>query len=128
MVPFMEKIHALVIDDDEMLATFFATAFEDVDYDVHVVHDGQEALDYLKKHTPNVIVLDLQLPHISGEQLLSFIRSEARLKNSWVFATSIEGTRVGFLDDQADMVLTKPVSYRQVVHLAERVKSRFTIA
>jgi hypothetical protein len=53
--------------------------------------------------------------------LLSFIREDARFEHTWVFVTSIEGTRVSYLHEQADIVLTKPVAYQQVVQLAERV-------
>lgn len=118
----MTKPEALIVDDDEMLATFFAAAFEDVGYEVCIVHDGQQALTHLDDHIPDVVVLDLQLPHISGEQLLKFIKSESRFENTWVFVTSIEGTRVGYLHEQADIVLTKPVTYQQVVQLATRVQ------
>lgn len=117
----MEKPQALIIDDDEMLATFFASAFEDADYETSIVYDGQKALSYLDDHVPNVVVLDLHLPHVSGEKLLSHIREDVRFKDTWVFVTSIEGTRVSYLHEQADIVLTKPVAYQQVVQLAERV-------
>lgn len=123
----MKKPQALIIDDDEMLATFFSSAFEDADYDVHAIHDGQEALTYLGEHVPNVIVLDLRLPHISGEQLLTFVRGDNRFKDTWIFATSIEGTRVSYLHDKADIILTKPVAYQQVVELAERVHPRLNL-
>jgi len=116
----MQKPQALIIDDDEMLATFFASAFEDAEYEVCTIYDGQQALIYLDDHVPHVIVIDLQLPHISGEQLLSFIRGQSRFEHTWVFVTSIEGTRVSYLHNQADIVLTKPVAYQQVVQLAER--------
>ncbi len=117
----MEKPQALIIDDDEMLATFFASAFEDADYEVCTVYDGQKAQTYLNDHIPHVVVLDLQLPHVSGEELLMFIRSDGRFEHTWVFVTSIEGTRASYLHEQADIVLTKPVAYQQVVQLAERV-------
>ena len=118
----MLKPQALIVDDDEMLATFFTAAFVDVGYEVHTIHDGQDALLHLAQHAPHVIVLDLQLPHVSGEQLLIFIKSQARFEKTWVFATSVEGTRAGYLHEQADFVLTKPVSYQQVVQLAARVQ------
>ena len=124
----MKKPLALIVDDDEMLATFFATAFEDAQYDVHAVHDGQQALAYLDSHVPNVIVLDLMLPHVSGEELLTFVRGEARFKDTWVFATSIEGRRVAYLHKKADILLTKPVAYHQVVQLAERVYPKLKLS
>jgi two-component system cell cycle response regulator DivK len=116
------KPRALIVDDDEMLATFFTAAFVDSGYEVHTVHDGQEALAYLGTETPHAVLLDLQLPHVSGEQLLKFIKSNSRFEHTWVFATSVEGTRAGFLQELADFVLTKPVSYQQVVQLAARVQ------
>jgi two-component system response regulator VicR len=119
----MMKFKALIVDDDEMLATFFTAAFSDVGYDVHTVHDGQAALLHLEEETPHVVLLDLQLPHVSGEQLLKFIKGKERFADTWIFVTSIEGTRVGYLHQQADFVLTKPVTYQQVVQLASRVKS-----
>lgn len=118
----MIKPQALIVDDDEMLATFFAAAFENVGYEVYTVHDGQDALSYLKSESPHVVLLDLQLPHVSGEELLKFMKSEIRFEHTWIFATSVEGTRAGFLQEQADFVLTKPVSYQQVVQLATRVQ------
>ena len=118
----MIKPKALIVDDDEMLATFFTAAFEDSGYDVHTVHDGQESLAYLETETPHAVLLDLQLPHVSGEELLKFMKSELRFESTWVFATSVEGTRAGFLQEQADFVLTKPVTYQQVVQLAARVQ------
>jgi DNA-binding response OmpR family regulator len=123
----MKKPLALIVDDDEMLATFFASAFEDAAYDVHTVHDGQQALTYLDTHVPNVVVLDLMLPFVPGELLLSFIRGEPRFEHTWVFATSIEGTRVGYLHEKADIILTKPVAYQQVVKLAERVYAKLKL-
>ncbi len=120
----MEKPQALIIDDDEMLANFFAAAFEDSGYDVYTVFDGQQAQQHLADQVPNVVVLDLKLPDITGEQLLSFLRGDARFKNTWIFATSVEATRVSFLQEKADLILTKPVTYQQVLHLAERVYSK----
>lgn len=120
----MEKPVALIIDDDEMLATFFASAFEDAEYETHIVHDGQQALAYLNEHVPKAVVLDLQLPYVSGEELLTFIKSKSRFENTWIFATSIEGTRVSFLHEKADIVLTKPVAYQQVVQLAARLQPK----
>lgn len=118
----MTQPKALIVDDDEMLATFFTAAFEDVGYEVLTVHDGQAALSYLEAETPHVVLLDLQLPHVSGEQLLKFIKGKERFANTWVFVTSIEGTRAGYLHEQADIVLTKPVEYQQIMQLAARVQ------
>ena len=118
----MTKPLALVVEDNEMLASFFTTTFEDTGYAVTAAQTGAEAFAYLENHIPLVALLDLNLPDVSGEGILSFIRSQQRFASTWVLAASVEGTRVGFLEQQADFVLTKPVSYRQLSQMIERLK------
>lgn len=121
----MEKPVALVIEDDEMLATFFATTFEDAGYDVMSIHDGGQAMSYLRDSVPTIILCDLQLPDVPGEVILSYIRSQTKFADTRIFAASVEGTRVSYLRNQVDIILTKPVSYRQLLTLAERLHPSF---
>lgn len=118
----MTKPLALIVEDNEMLASFFTTTFEDAGYAVTTAQTGAEAFAYLENHIPLVALLDLNLPDVSGEGILSFIRGQQRFESTWVLAASVEGTRVGFLDRKADFVLTKPVSYRQLSQMIERLK------
>lgn len=121
----MEKPTALVIEDDEMLATFFATAFEDAGYDVITAHDGERAMSYLNDNVPTIILCDLQLPDVSGEVIMSYIRNQTKFADTRIFAASVEGTRVNYLQNEVDIVLTKPVSYRQLLTLAQRLHPLF---
>lgn len=121
----MGKPMALVIEDDEMLATFFATAFEDAGYDVMTIYDGGQAMSYLSNSVPTIILCDLQLPDVPGEVILSYIRSQTKFADTRIFAASVEGTRVSYLQNQVDIILTKPVSYRQLLTLAERLHPSF---
>lgn len=118
----MTKPFALIIEDDEMLATFFTAAFRDAEYETHAILDGAQALIYLQtQHVPEIILLDLQLPHVSGEELLTFIKSQSKFADTMVFVASVEGVRVSYLEEQADIMLTKPVAYRQLRDLAVRM-------
>lgn len=121
----MEKPMALVIEDDEMLATFFATTFEDADYKVITTYNGEQAMSYLRDNVPTIILCDLQLPDVPGEVILSYIRSQTKFAATQIFAASVEGTRVSYLQNQVDIILTKPVSYRQLLTLAERLHPSF---
>ncbi|MCL4867600.1 MAG: response regulator [Anaerolineae bacterium] len=121
----MEKPTALIIEDDQMLATFFATTFEDAGYMVMAVHDGERAMSYLSESVPTIILCDLQLPDVSGELILSYIRNQTKFADTRVLAASVEGTRVNYLQNQVDLVLTKPVSYKQLLTLAERLHPSF---
>ena len=119
----MSDLLALVVEDNEMLATFFAETLQDAGYQAKTALDGQIAMETLEELTPAILLLDLNLPNVSGENLLKFIHSQPRLAQMRIFATSAEGTRVGYLHDQVDFTLAKPVSYVQLKALASRVRS-----
>ena len=73
----MTKPLALIIEDEEMLATIFEQALSMAEYETEVVRDGREAMTRLDNDTvPNVITLDLHLPFVSGEDILDHIPPE----------------------------------------------------
>lgn len=116
-----KKAVALIVEDHPMLATFFAEVLQDAAYETEVMPNGQAAMERLEISVPDLVLLDLHLPYISGEQILSYIRSEQRLKGTRVFVVSADGTRTNFLDEEADLVLNKPVAYKQLYMFASRV-------
>ncbi len=56
----------LVIDDDPTLIKVVKPFLESQDYEVHVAVDGQEGIDEIKKQSPDLIVLDVQMPKMNG--------------------------------------------------------------
>src|SRR5689334_9445366 len=62
----------LVIEDYENLRLIYKTALTEAGYTVDLSSDGLEALDLVKKHEPDLILLDLLLPHMGG---LEFLRA-----------------------------------------------------
>ena len=60
---------ALIIEDDEDLASIFAEALRGIDYEVELAADGRSAKERLQNGVaPFIILLDMHLPHISGGQ------------------------------------------------------------
>ncbi|MCA9922486.1 MAG: response regulator transcription factor [Anaerolineales bacterium] len=117
----MTKPLALIVEDHPMLRTFFAEALQEANYQTEVAQDGNEALNKLGKLIPDLVLLDLHLPHISGEDILTAIRIDCRLKETKVIVTSVDGSWASFLENKADLVLTKPVGYKQLQRLASRM-------
>ncbi|KAA3662541.1 MAG: response regulator [Chloroflexi bacterium] len=117
----MDTPFAFVIEDDDMLATFFESALQDAGFKTQIIHDGDEALVELKTAVPHLILLDLQLPGANGETILKTIRSDQRFDDTRIFMTSVEGTRAGFYQGMVDMILVKPVSYQQLRTIAQRM-------
>jgi CheY-like chemotaxis protein len=112
---------AYVIEDEINLAAIFAKALEKAGFNTLAIHDGQEALDHLRCHSPSLVILDLNLPLVSGKELLRYIRADARLENTRVIlATSDSAAIAGELERNADLVLLKPISYTQLRDLACR--------
>ncbi|KAA3661212.1 MAG: response regulator [Chloroflexi bacterium] len=114
---------ALVIEDDIHISEFFCFVLEDAEYKTQSAIDGQTALARLRVNTPDLIFLDLNLPDISGQEILQFIREDDRLKSTRVVIITGYGKAIDAkLEMNADFVLTKPVEYAQVHHLARRLQ------
>ena len=112
---------AFIIEDDPQLSTIFTIAIED-DFEVQAIIDGDEALARLEKQTPRLILLDLNLPNVSGSTILSYIRSQDRLKNVPVILCTADERQADLIQSKADFVLLKPVSPIQLRQMASRLK------
>jgi DNA-binding response OmpR family regulator len=113
---------ALVIEDDIPHANLFSEALQKAGFEIEVIRDGQAAIDRLAEITPALVVLDLHLPHVSGADILTHIRSEARLAKVRVVVASADPQMASMLRDKADLVLIKPISYFQLKELAVRLR------
>lgn len=66
----MPKKSVLVVEDDHALNDAFSIVLGVGGFDVTTVYNGQEALDYLKTNTPDIIVLDILMPVMDGREFL----------------------------------------------------------
>jgi DNA-binding response OmpR family regulator len=112
---------ALIIEDDIDLSTIFAEALKNAKYDTEVIHDGNTALERLTTMTPDVVVLDLHLPGVDGTNILREIRADTRLSETRVLVATADARLAETLQDQADLVLVKPISFSQLRDLASRL-------
>jgi len=71
-----------------------------------------------------VIVLDMHLPGISGIEILRQVREDPRLSSARVIASTADARLAETLEEKADLVLVKPVSFNQLRDLALRLKRR----
>ena len=95
----------LVVDDDNLNLMFAQKILGDV-YRTECVKSGEEAMEFLKKETPNLILLDVHMPNMNGFEVLDKIMQEERTKEIPVVfltadndrETEIEGFRLGAQD------------------------------
>ena len=117
---------ALIIEDDEDLASIFAEAMRGVGFEVELVPDGRIAQERLKSGAPPfLILLDMHLPHISGADLLTnIIKKDERFKKSVVIITTADARMGEAYTELVDFVLIKPISFIQLRDLTSRLKPR----
>lgn len=111
---------AMVIEDYTDQAMVFQKALDMAGFDTEMITDGDVALERLMEVEPVLIVLDLHLPGTAGEMILQQIRSDERLLKSRVVLATADALLAQRLSSQADIVLLKPISFRQLNQLAER--------
>lgn len=114
---------ALIVEDDKDLSTIFSIALQAAGFETEVVNAGDKALERLADIVPDVVVLDLHLPQVAGTDILRHIRAEDRFANTRVLVTTADARLAETLEDQADLVLVKPISFNQLRDLASRIGS-----
>jgi two-component system KDP operon response regulator KdpE len=117
-----ERPLAYIVEDNRDTVTIFRGALEMAQYEVEEAYDGAVARDYLAKNVPDLIILDLHIPYISGDVLLQQIRSDERLKDTRVFLATADANMAAQLRDQAELVLLKPIGFSQLKELAQRFR------
>ncbi len=117
----MDSSLALVVEDHEDIATIFACALQEAGFEVRIIPTGDAALSSLTEVIPDVVVLDLELPHVPGMEVLHQIRADARLAKTRVIIATAHPDLAVALEEQADLVLIKPISYSQLRDLATRL-------
>ena len=117
-----EKPLAYIIEDNKDTVTIFRGALEMAQYQVEVAYDGAVAREYLAEYVPDLIILDLHIPNVSGDVLLQQIRSDERLKDTRVFLATADANMAAQLRDQAELVLLKPIGFSQLKELAQRFR------
>jgi DNA-binding response OmpR family regulator len=79
--------HILVVDDDDSIRAMIAEVLAEEGFDVATARDGQEALTAIAAHRPKLVLLDLNIPVMSGWEVLTHLRT-AQVAVPVVFMTA----------------------------------------
>ena len=118
---------AFIIEDDQRHATIFAQALKMAEFETEIIQDGVVALERLAATAPALVVLDLHLPYVAGDDILRQIRADKRLANTRVILATADPQMAETLRDKSDLVLLKPISFNQLRDLAKRLYSAFLL-
>lgn len=107
----------LIVEDDKSLRIIYAAALKRIGAALIMAENGEEALTYLAEHAPHLIILDMRLPLVSGEEVLDYVYRAVHLVNTRVLIlTAHEDYR--FLPLRpGDHFLLKPVTNEVLVNL-----------
>ncbi|GAB4436442.1 MAG: response regulator transcription factor [Chloroflexi bacterium OHK40] len=115
---------ALVVDDDPKTVELITLYMEREGFTVVSAYDGRRALDLARQRHPDLIVLDLMLPHVDGLDITRIIRSESRVPVIMLTARTTEHDMLLGLDLGADDYVTKPFSPRELMARVRAVMRR----
>jgi DNA-binding response OmpR family regulator len=111
----METATVLVVDDERKVRELVRQYLERDGYSVLVAESGTQALETTERARPDLLVLDLMLPDLSGEEVARALRCRSDVPIIMLTAKAAEGDRVNGFRLGADDYLTKPFSPRELV-------------
>lgn len=120
------KRKLLVADDEEMIREAVASYLESQGYQVFRAENGEEALNILKREPISLVILDLMLPDLPGEEVCVRIRKQSRVPIIMLTAKNVEYDMIHGLDLGADDYITKPFSLKNLSARVQAVLRRST--
>ena len=107
--------HVLIVEDEESLADPLAFLLRKEGFEATVVNDGSAALGTFDRVSPDIVLLDLMLPGMSGTEICKSLRSRSSVPVIMVTARDSEIDKVVGLELGADDYVTKPYSARELI-------------
>jgi CheY-like chemotaxis protein len=115
---------ALIIEDNTELAYIYGAALEALEYQTESIEDGKKALQRLTEIVPDLIILDMNLPHVSGHYIYKKLRSDAQFAHTPIIIATANQLIADALRAEIggiDRLLVKPVSPSQLRAIAKEI-------
>ncbi len=107
--------HVLIVEDEESLADPLAFLLRKEGFEASVINDGAQALSAFDRVSPDIVLLDLMLPGMSGTEICKTLRARSSVPVIMVTARDSEIDKVVGLELGADDYVTKPYSARELI-------------
>lgn len=117
----VKKKRILVVDDEQINLEFFEVMLSNLGFDVRQAHNGQEALEAVKKLRPDLILLDNIMPRLSGWEVTKILKSSPEYaevsKIPIIMFSALDDVKdkVEGLEMGADDYITKPFNFAEVL-------------
>jgi len=103
----------LVVEDNELNMKLFHDLLEAHGYNILQTKDGMDALRIAREHRPDLILMDIQLPEVSGLEVTKWIKEDENLKSIPVIAVTafaMKGDEEKIRDGGCEAYIAKPIS------------------
>lgn len=112
------SVHALIVEDEESILMSLEFLLTQEGYSVTTAQDGAAALEAATNRTPDLVLLDVMLPHMDGFEVCRQMRANPELRNTRIMMVTAHGRDSEIehgLALGADAFLTKPFSTRELM-------------
>jgi CheY-like chemotaxis protein len=110
----------LVIDNDEDVTRILSYVFESQGHQVISAHSGSEAIQLARRHRPDMVTLDLNMPDIDGFDILRALRGAEETRSTPVICISVRPDARRALELGADFCMEKPLDIDRLRELSGR--------
>ncbi len=114
----------LVVEDNDLSMRLFHDLLEAHGYNVLQAKNGMEGWRMAREHRPDLILMDIQLPDVSGLEVTKWLKDDENLKTTPVIAVTAfarEGDKEKFLEGGCDAYIDKPISIPNFLQTVERL-------
>lgn len=110
-----QDLNILIVEDDEDTAEVVCAVLNEAGFQTSAVDRGDDAIDHINRKTPDLVLLDLDLPDISGMEVLRSVRARYFLPMIILSGYGHDRDRVRALEEGADDYMGKPFSPEELV-------------
>jgi DNA-binding response OmpR family regulator len=116
----------LVAEDESMLLKTIEIKLRKEGYEVIATEDGRQAMEFIQKESPDLVITDIMMPYASGLEIVSFIRNKMDKKIPVIMLSGMEQEKVVLeaFELGADDYITKPFSLNELVIRVKRLLAR----
>ena len=114
----------LIVDDDPHTLLLWSAVIKPSAVSVIQASDGAQALAILEQQTPTILLLDMLMPYVSGQDVLNYVAKTPRLDNMYVVVISAHRQPDSNPLARANAVLLKPIRPVEIRELLQQAISR----
>ena len=121
----------LIADDEPNILISLEYLIKRAGHEVFVARDGQEALDLLRAHRPQLVLLDVMMPRKTGFEVCAELRADDAIKDTLVLMLTAKGRDTDVAKGRgvgADAYMTKPFSTKELVAKVDELLARGSAA